>query len=37
MVTPEFAGLRVAPNVYTSLDEIDYFTDRMLEVIRKGV
>ncbi|HET7632066.1 MAG TPA: aminotransferase class V-fold PLP-dependent enzyme [Gemmatimonadaceae bacterium] len=37
MVTPEFAGLRVAPNVYTSLDEIDYFGDRMVEAIRKGV
>ncbi len=37
MVTPEFAGLRVTPNVYTSLDEIDYFADRMVEAIRNGV
>ncbi len=37
MVTPEFAGLRVTPNVYTSLDEIDYFGDRMVEAIRHGV
>ncbi|MDE3150979.1 MAG: aminotransferase class V-fold PLP-dependent enzyme [Gemmatimonadota bacterium] len=37
MVTDEFAGLRVTPNVYTSLDEIDFFTDRMLEAIKKGV
>jgi selenocysteine lyase/cysteine desulfurase len=37
MVTPEFAGLRVTPNVYTSLDEIDYFADRMVEAIHKGV
>ncbi|MGA9836109.1 MAG: aminotransferase class V-fold PLP-dependent enzyme [Gemmatimonadaceae bacterium] len=37
MVTPEFAGLRVTPSVYTSLDEIDYFGDRMMEAIRGGV
>ncbi|MDE3215738.1 MAG: aminotransferase class V-fold PLP-dependent enzyme [Gemmatimonadota bacterium] len=37
MVTDEFAGLRVSPNVYTSLDEIDFFTDRMLQAIRKGI
>lgn len=37
MVTDEFAGLRVAPNVFTSVDEIDYFADRMVEAIRKGV
>ncbi len=37
MVTPEFAGLRVTPNVYSSLDEIDYFTDRMLDAIKKGI
>ncbi len=37
MVTPEFAGLRVTPNIYSSLDEVDYFGDRMVEAIRKGV
>ena len=37
MVSPEFAGLRVTPNVYTSLDEIDYFTDRMLDAIKNGI
>ncbi|HVZ78880.1 MAG TPA: aminotransferase class V-fold PLP-dependent enzyme [Gemmatimonadaceae bacterium] len=37
MVTPEFAGLRVTPNVYTTVDEIDFFADRMLEAIRKGI
>ena len=37
MVTPEFAGLRVTPNVYTTLDEIDYFADRMVEAIRRGI
>ena len=37
MVTPEFQGLRVTPNVYTTLDEIDFFADRMVEAVRKGV
>ena len=36
MVTPEFQGLRVTPNVYTTLDEIDFFADRMVEAIRGG-
>jgi len=34
---PEFTGLRVTPNVYTTLDEIDTFTGAMREAIRKGV
>jgi len=37
MVTPEFEGLRVTPNVYTTLDEVDYFADRMVEAIRGAV
>jgi hypothetical protein len=37
IVNEEFNGLRVTPNVYTSLDEIDTFGDRMVEAIRKGV
>ena len=37
MVTPEFEGLRVTPNVYTTLDEVDFFADRMVEAIRNGV
>ncbi len=37
MVTPEFQGLRVTPNVYSTLDEIDFFTDRMVEAIRNGL
>ena len=36
MVQPEFSGLRVTPNVYTTLDEIDYFADRMVEAVTKG-
>jgi selenocysteine lyase/cysteine desulfurase len=34
---PEFDGLRVTPNVYTTLDEVDLFADRVLEAIRRGV
>jgi selenocysteine lyase/cysteine desulfurase len=34
---PEFTGLRVTPNVYTTIDEVDIFTEKMLEAIRKGI
>jgi selenocysteine lyase/cysteine desulfurase len=37
IVHPEFDGLRVTPNVYTSLDEIDLFGDKMVEAIRRGL
>jgi isopenicillin-N epimerase len=37
LVHPEFNGLRVTPNVYNTLDEIDRFADVMLEAIRKGI
>jgi selenocysteine lyase/cysteine desulfurase len=37
IVHEEFNGLRVTPNVYTTLDEIDLFADRMLEALTKGV
>ncbi len=32
----EFSGLRVTPNVYTTLEEIDTFAEAMEKVIRKG-
>jgi len=34
---PEFTGLRITPNVYTTVDEVDRFADQVLEAIRKGV
>ncbi len=34
---PEFAGLRITPNVYTTLDEIDTFVEAMEEVLRVGI
>src|SRR5689334_9662254 len=37
LIHPEFQGLRVTPNVYTTLDEIDLFADRMESAIRRGV
>ncbi|HMA20005.1 MAG TPA: aminotransferase class V-fold PLP-dependent enzyme [Gemmatimonadaceae bacterium] len=33
----EFSGLRITPNVYTTLDEIDTFGDKMVEAIHKGI
>lgn len=34
---PEFNGVRVTPNVYTTLEEIDVFGDKVLEAIRNGI
>ncbi|MEO8192725.1 MAG: aminotransferase class V-fold PLP-dependent enzyme [Gemmatimonadales bacterium] len=34
---PEFSGLRITPNVYTTVDEIDTFADKMTEAIKKGI
>jgi selenocysteine lyase/cysteine desulfurase len=33
----EFTGIRVTPNVYTTLDEIDLFSEKVLEAIRRGI
>ncbi len=37
IVHPEFSGIRVTPNVYSTLDEIDRFSDLVLRAIRKGI
>ena len=41
IVTPikhkEFQGLRITPNVYTTLEEIDRFVDAMEKVIKNGL
>ena len=37
IVHPEFHGLRVTPNVYTSPDEIDRFAEKMLQAARSGI
>ena len=37
VVTPgEYQGLRITPNVYTTLEEIDTFADVMEKVIKRG-
>ncbi len=37
IVTPgEYQGLRITPNVYTTLEEIDTFTEVMTTVIKRG-
>ena len=33
----EFQGLRVTPNVYTTLEELDRFADAMEDVVRNGL
>jgi isopenicillin-N epimerase len=41
MTTPivhkEFNGLRITPNVYTTFEEIDTFTDRMEGIVKSGL
>ena len=37
MVTDEFQGIRITPNVYTTLDEVDLFADRVSRAIRGGM
>src|SRR6266487_3994484 len=37
IVHPEFNCLRITPNVYTTLAEIDRFSDVMEDVLRKGL
>jgi len=37
IVHAEFKGIRITPNVYTTIDEIDLFADKVLEVAKKGI
>ena len=37
MVNDEFHGIRIAPNVYTTLDEVDLFADRVSRAIKQGL
>ena len=34
--TPEIRGIRVTPNVYTSLAELDRFVTAMARLVRRG-
>ena len=37
MVNDEFKGMRVTPNVYTTVDEVDLFADRVNKAIKTGI
>jgi len=37
IIHDEFHGLRITPNVYTTLDEVDRFGDKVLDAVAKGV
>ncbi|WP_310569455.1 aminotransferase class V-fold PLP-dependent enzyme [Gemmatimonas sp.] len=37
IVHAEFSGIRITPNVYTTLDEIDRFSELVLKAMRNGV
>ncbi len=37
IIHAEFNGIRVTPNVYTTLDEIDTFGDKMLQAVNRGI
>lgn len=37
IIHAEFSGLRVTPNVYTTLDEVDVFAEKMLSAVRNGI
>jgi selenocysteine lyase/cysteine desulfurase len=37
LINDEFQGIRITPNVYTTVDEIDLFADRVASAIKVGV
>ena len=37
IVHPQFDGLRITPNVFTTIEEIDVFADRMEKIVRSGL
>ena len=37
IVHPEFSGIRITPNIYTTLDEIDTFVDAVRVALRRGI
>ena len=37
MVTDEFKGMRITPNVYTTVDEVDLFADRVIQAMKRGI
>ena len=37
LINDEFQGIRITPNVYTTIDEVDLFADRVISAIRRGI
>ena len=37
LINDEFQGIRITPNVYTTIDEVDLFADRVISAIRTGI
>ncbi|HXF24090.1 MAG TPA: aminotransferase class V-fold PLP-dependent enzyme [Gemmatimonadaceae bacterium] len=37
MVTDEFQGIRITPSIYTTVEEVDLFADRVSRAIRTGM
>ena len=37
IVHAEHQGIRITPNVYTTVDEVDLFTEKVLEAVKKGI
>jgi selenocysteine lyase/cysteine desulfurase len=37
MVTDEFQGIRITPSIYTTLEEVDMFADRVSGAIKHGL
>ena len=37
MVTDEFKGMRITPNIYTTVDEVDFFAECVVKAIRSGL
>ena len=37
LVNDEFQGMRITPSIYTTVDEIDLFADRVMAAIRAGI
>src|SRR5262249_32705011 len=37
IVHPEFSGIRITPNVYTTIQEVDTFTDAVKKALKAGI
>jgi selenocysteine lyase/cysteine desulfurase len=37
LINDEFQGIRITPNVYTTLAEVDLFAERVVHAIQRGL